>query len=270
MIWELISSWRTPARAAAKKLGYVYESVALEARAARQKKAWQTHWQECHRLVRETCQSLSEKRTVVVLGSGLLHEIPIEDLSAHFEQVILVDIVHPLSVRARVKAFSNVLLMEQDLLGLGEKLHKLKPHEALPETTPPDLSWIKPDLVISANLLSQLAVIPRVYVGKKHPRRDELELNTWCHQISKSHLEWLARWQAPVLMWTDTGTQVYDRQGKLVEEHWPYFEFSDWKPVKEWTWPLAPRGEMDQDHDVSMRMWAIVMAPAVKSLANAG
>ncbi len=42
---------------------------------------------------------LRQKRTAVVLGSGLLRDVPIEELSENFDTVVLVDLVHLASVR---------------------------------------------------------------------------------------------------------------------------------------------------------------------------
>jgi hypothetical protein len=47
---------------------------------------------------------LRQKRTAVVLGSGLLRDVPIRELAAAFDTVVLIDLVHVASVRLRMKA----------------------------------------------------------------------------------------------------------------------------------------------------------------------
>lgn len=100
-----------------------------------------------------------KKNLVVILGSGILSDIPLEDLSAEFDQVELVDVIHLNATRKAVKAFANVGLKTRDITGIAEDLYihvqtgGMGPIAA-PSATFPLLEGA--DLVISANVFSQL------------------------------------------------------------------------------------------------------------------
>src|SRR5690606_16162320 len=111
--------------------------------------------ENCRRFVCDTIKGMRQRRTAVVLGSGLLRDVPIKPLARAFDTVVLVDLVHLASVRLWLKAgrLGNVRLVSRDLSGFDETLSgkSLAPLSFLRQV--PYL-----DLVVSANLLSQIAV----------------------------------------------------------------------------------------------------------------
>src|SRR5205823_1666821 len=107
---------------------------------------WQGHLAETQRHILETAALLPRRRTVVVLGSGPLFDVPLEDLGRAFERVILVDRVHLFTARRRASRQANVSLKSLDLSAASNPL----PLAFLGEI--PELDW-----VVSLNLVSQLA-----------------------------------------------------------------------------------------------------------------
>ena len=102
----------TPRRAA----GEIHSSVTLWSRARRCALHWAAHEERCKAFVRDI---LPQYRTVAVLGSGLLRDIPIEDLAKTFGSVRLYDLQHLASVRAwaALKGFGNLHFENRDLSG---------------------------------------------------------------------------------------------------------------------------------------------------------
>jgi hypothetical protein len=47
---------------------------------------WKPHRDNCKNFIRHYVLKLKQKKSVLVLGSGPLHEIPIEELSTQFEK----------------------------------------------------------------------------------------------------------------------------------------------------------------------------------------
>ena len=144
--WPLTSAGHRP---------FIRSSVNLWARANRCRADWADHEKRTKAAILSAAESCRQRRTVVVLGSGLLRDVPVAELSRLFNTVVLVDLVHLASVRSwlAIKRFTNIRLIERDLSGL----------DALPagEAVEP-LSFLRQvpylDLVVSANLLSQIGI----------------------------------------------------------------------------------------------------------------
>ncbi|MFX8676799.1 hypothetical protein ABTM32_22370, partial [Acinetobacter baumannii] len=84
----------TPSTLDARRLGYVSAAISLWARGSRCRRDWKAHEARAKAAMIAASETLTQRRTCVVLGSGLLRDVPLDDLAARFERVILVDIVH--------------------------------------------------------------------------------------------------------------------------------------------------------------------------------
>ena len=226
---------------------FIRSSVSLWSRAGRCAKDWAAHEESCKAFIRETIAGMKQRRTAVVLGSGLLRDVPIEDLSAKFDTVVLVDLVHLASVRMRLKAgrFKNVRLVSRDLSGFDD---------AVAAKVAEPLSFLRQvpylDLVVSANILSQIGV------GSKHrldagrnPARDDI-----LQKVVRAHLDGLAALPCKIALITDTAYRVTDRGGQVLEEADLLCGVPAPTAKRAWTWPVAPYGELGKDyqavHDV--------------------
>ncbi|MGO8656138.1 hypothetical protein ACC771_10775, partial [Rhizobium ruizarguesonis] len=93
---------------------FIRYSVNLWSRAGRCAADWAEHEEMSRNAIRAAMADLRQKRTAVVLGSGLLRDVPIEELAKGFDTVVLVDLVHIASVRLwlSAKGYRNVRLIE--------------------------------------------------------------------------------------------------------------------------------------------------------------
>ncbi|WP_348626820.1 hypothetical protein [Methylobacterium sp. CCH5-D2] len=145
MLLDLALWLATPAPWRHRRLGYVRESVLLSGRARRCRRAWAPHAARSREAVLAACADLPLRRAAVVLGSGPLADVPLSQLAAGFERVLLVDAVHPLGARLAARRFPNVRLVTADLAGADDPVGALCGGA---------------DLTVSANLLTQLPVVP--------------------------------------------------------------------------------------------------------------
>ncbi len=156
MLLDLLHWVAQPASLTARRLGYAGDSVRLASRSRRCRAAWAPHLAAAQDAVRAAMRDLPRRDTVVVLGSGLLDDVPIDDLAATFRRVVLVDAVHPWRGRWRARRFANVSRLVHDLSGTRDLL--LGRGETFGPMLPPLCR--EADLVVSANLLSQLPILP--------------------------------------------------------------------------------------------------------------
>ena len=221
MLIDLFHYLTTPASWAHRRGGHLRESVLLRSRSRRCRTAWAPHLGRARALVAQACNGLARTQTCVVLGSGLLDDVPLDHLAARFAEVRLVDAIHPWPTRWAVRGRANVTLVTDDLTRPGA----VDAHGG-GETV---------DLVIYANLLSQLPILP---VGRTGESDDHLG-----GRIVRAHLDALSRLDARVCLVTDVEQREEDREGRLTDRLDLLHGETLPPPDETWTWELAPFGE---------------------------
>jgi hypothetical protein len=218
---------------------FIRSSVSLWSRANRCAKAWAPHEENCKGFIRDAISGLKQRRTAVVLGSGLLRDIPIKELAAAFDTVVLVDLVHLSTVRTWLSAsrLRNVRLISRDLSGYAEAMAG-KPLEPL--------SFLRQvpylDLVISTNILSQIGVgADRRLERESHP-----EPGAVLRSIIQAHLNGLSALPCKTVLLSDVSYKVVDRSGKVIDQG-DLLHGVPAPPSKTgWSWPVAPFGELSR------------------------
>jgi hypothetical protein len=247
MIFEVLNYAATWPLASAAHRPFIRSSVNLWARANRCRSAWAEHEGRTKAAILAAAETCRQRRTVVVLGSGLLRDVPVSELSRLFDTVVLVDLVHLASVRAWVamKGLKNVRLIERDLSGLdallaGEVLQPLSFLRQVPYL----------DLVVSANLLSQIGIGASRRLGAQAAEAEMLR------QIITAHVEGLAQVAAETCLVTDVSYTVIDREDARHETV-DLMHGVDPGPAREsWDWPVIPFGEESLDYRIVHRVIA--------------
>lgn len=256
MITELITYFTTHFTSKitkeARAFGHLYESIALIHREKRCSKYWLSHRTMCKQFIEEHAANAKEKNSVLVLGSGPLHEIPLNFLAREFKQVDLVDVVQLNEIKKAWKHLSNVRFIETDVTELEKDLLKEKrPLEKVPDAFLNNHY----DLVISANLLSQLSYHLRNFLEKKaRPSLTEAELDVFANKVTYNHYLYLKKFSCPVILITDIETHLLDKNGEIVQKESPYINFSFPNPLDEWWWNVAPIPEFKKDLAIKMKV----------------
>jgi len=222
---ELLHLLVTPAPFAHRRKGHLRESVLLMSRGRRCRSAWAPHLAAARAAILDACEDLPQRRVAVVLGSGLLQDVPLAELAARFARVHLVDAVHLWPARLRARAYPNVRLVTADLAlrpDRPEPLAALCGDEAV-------------DFVVSANLLSQLPILPLDRPGFVPP-----DLGA---RIVRAHLDGLASLRARVCIVTDVEQVEEDRSGGVTGRLDLLHGVRLGQPDRRWSWDLAPFGE---------------------------
>jgi hypothetical protein len=244
VLGELIQYIRSEVRPEYRKLGYLRQAVALAGRDKRLQTYWQQHQQQCHAVIRSAVASLKQRNKVVILGSGLLTEIPLDELAQQFHQAVLVDTVFLPQTRQLIQDYANVEWLEEEVSGLAEQLlqHKSS-RQPLPTPNSRVVSLAEgADLVISANLLSQLPLIPLQYMVNHFDYSNQQYVD-WGEQIIRDHLQSLASLDAHVVLITDTVHEDIDRKGRVKRREDMLFRVRLPDAAWQWHWLLAPYGE---------------------------
>jgi len=257
MLLHLAHALVTPAPLAHRRLGLVGDSLRTGARARRCRAAWAPHLAATRAAIEASIEAGPGRGTVVVLGSGHLDDVPLARLAAAFRRVVLVDAVHPWRSRWATRAHPNVEHLSADLGGAvrwwREGTGTIAP------TLPSVCTETGTDLVISANLLSQLPIRPverlersRRGVGGVSPD----EGDALGRAIVAGHLSALAGVTARVCLVTDLDEIEEDRAGRTIGRQDLLYGVALLAPERTWLWDIAPFGEIGRDRRLIHRVAA--------------
>ncbi len=269
MMSELLTSLATSCPQYVRHMDYLDEIIAMRRRFRRNRTSWQSHIENTRRFVLSVAQKCKNRNKVVILGAGLLLDVPIKELSSLFRKVALLDIVFLPEVRRKVKDYGNVTLIQHDAANIARKLHA-NIHSSLPElpVSMPLITEVYEDagLVVSVNLLSQLWVIPRQYALKKLPCLDEEQVDDWCRQIVESHLAFLGSMPSPVCIVADYEFVKRDRGGVIASRGSTVYGVKLQTPDTSWTWNIMPLGEDSRclSKELSVGAWYLREKPAAQ------
>jgi hypothetical protein len=248
-----LQGWLTPCPRAARKLGYLREVLNIRRAHRWWANAWEPHFQRTRETIRHGISRCSRRRVAVIIGSGWLHDIPLDELAAGFEEVRLVDVVHPLPIRWQVRRLRNVHLVTHDITGTTEGVFAVADDGNRPlPTSGPTLYHDDPtiDLVASVNILSQLPYLHVDYLlGRPHSRA---EVFAYARQVIRAHLDYLVATPGTKVCIADVASMTVSRTGKVVEETSTlYGEPFPWAG-ETWLWRLVP-AMARPPHDALMR-----------------
>ena len=261
MLNEWITHLSTSCPQPHRRMGYLKELIAIDRRHRRCLSSWTPHLERCRDLIIKATDHCNDKNKAVVLGSGLLLDIPLSYLAQHFDDVVLVDVCHLRQTRQMVKSFQNVRFLELDVSGIADQLnHWLSGHQNAPLPSP----CIDPDMlsganyVISSNLLAQLPLTPLAYLEQSAPHIESMVREGFARDIVDHHLSLLQSLDCPVTLITET-FRLISSDEKTLNKIDPLFGAPLLYEGEEWWWDIAPRPEIDRNFDVRL---------AVRGIAN--
>ena len=252
LVQDLITYLTNPVPRHLRKMDYPRELRNLESRRKRCKAAWQSHLANTQSLILKAADNCPGSEKALIIGSGPLFDIPIAELSGQFQEVVLVDILHPWKSRYYTKCLPNVRLEQLDVTGVVENVFALpRSRQSL------EMLSCKPgyflhegfDMIISANVLSQLPVIPNTYASNQIKGLKLEQMRIFSQRMVINHLDWLASFRGKVCLIADVerlkcdGPKIISREDSLWGVHLPH-------GGREWFWDLAPRPEIDIHFDI--------------------
>lgn len=258
MLSEAFKYLTTPCSPHLKSMGYLKELIALEARFKRCQEAWHPHIQKSKSVICDAANNAARTKKVVVLGSGILSDIPIEVLSETFESVVLVDVCFLKQTRKRLSPYSNIEWQVADVTGVAEALYSWINNNQLNDvfpvpTLPTGINLDDVDLVISSNLLSQLPLIPLQFLRRTKPDLDENIIVKFAQDIVRAHLEFLDTCPGSICLISEIERQICDGPSiQKIED--PLWGQSLKHNGEEWSWHVAPKSEISRDYEIRNRV----------------
>jgi hypothetical protein len=260
LLRKMLSYLVTPCPWYVRRMGYLSEILGIRTRYRRCREAWEPHLARSRAVVCKAAARCRVRRKALILGSGLLLDVPLDDLARDFREVILVDLIHPWHSRWRRRWHENVRLVAEDITGLAEQTYNVATQRGavLPRAEPVlflDDSEI--DLVASMNLISQLPYIPAAYLNKCGVHAPDV-VEAFAGDIVRAHLAYLRRFTGVVALIGDMERLTCHPDGKVVKRLDAMRGVPFPTPDEEWEWRLAPCPEAHAAYSYHRRVGAIV------------
>jgi hypothetical protein len=266
MILDFLNPWRTDCPAAARELGLLHEHRAIARRHERMQRAWASHLQASREAILAAAARCPQRRSVLVIGAGDCLDVPVAELAAQFERVVLADIVIGSVARGWAKKLAPRVRCEAwDASGalavLAARKAVLTPAEALASFEWADAGAPpggEADLVVSANCISQLGLVP----GHSLPAKEQDSgLPDRCAQAAaRRHLIWLAARPGVRVLLADMARLNLSPDGQVIKRENLSERYGLAQPDRQWRWNLAPIPEWSPDfhrvHEVGAWIYA--------------
>jgi hypothetical protein len=237
-------------------MGYLHQAIGINARYHRHQKAWQTHIDNSRQFILNAADNCERKRKVVLMGAAALHDLPVRALAEQFEEVILVDLFHLWSTRWLAFTTRNIKLEVCDLTASLANT-RTGSHDISEPRAYLDDDDI--DLVVSANVASQLPLIPIDWLMQVS-RIEADQSDKFGKKIIKAHFDYLEQFSASVCLICDVERVTSDQTGSELSRTSALFDLPTPEHQASWTWEIAPLGEIDKNQATSHIVIASVMS----------
>lgn len=262
---DFLRQWRIDCPPWAWRLGLAREHLDIAKRHARVRAAWAPHLAESRRAILAVAEQGSRRRRALVIGAGDCLDVPVTELAGLFEEVVLADIVTGREARRLARASGGrVRCVNWDASGALAKLAEVRATVA-PGAAPEIFAQADPgpppggeaDLIVSANCVSQLGLVP----GHSLPAcATDKDLPERCAKAAaRRHIAWLQERSGVRMLIADAARLNIGPDGRQLKKETLHERFGLPKPDRTWRWNLAPIPEWSRDfhrvHEVGVWVW---------------
>ena len=242
-------------------MGYFRDQKGIMNRYLRESENWKKHLRYTREFIMESAEN-KNKYHAIVLGSGWLLDVPLEELSQQFKQVTLTDILHPPQIKKKAEKFPNVTLWETDLTGgminnAYKQAKAFKKSKELPVFREKEKITLpqEPDFIISCNTLTQLGILIKEYL-KKYPGIPEKSISELEETTQRNHLELLIPGKSCLI--TEYEEEIYNEEDQLIGTN-PLLKVKlpAGKKQAQWKWHFDTRMYYREDAKTFMNVKAV-------------
>lgn len=221
---------------------FIADQDGIMNRYLREKDHWTSHLDNTKQFILSSFEETTPE-TVMVLGSGWLLDLPLEEMTKRYKKIYLADVRHPAQVLRKIEKMKNVVPLEFDISGGGIgfcwDLRKQKDDhykKYILDEFKPQLPEIpkNPDAFISLNILNQLDILLIEFLKNKNARIIETEILRFRKKIQKFHLDWITT--RPGCLIADIAEMNYKPGEETTEDKLVHVALPKAKRTEEWTW----------------------------------
>lgn len=245
-----------------RRMDFYSDQHGIMNRYLREKLAWDIHLNNTKKFIINSCKNQSGGN-LVVLGSGWLLDLPIDELCNKFDNIYLVDIIHPNQIKNKFKTNSKIHFVNADITGgLINKAYEIvrfdKKHKEKSLLTAFDLCKyeldVKPDFVISLNILNQLNILIVDYLKRQKIYSDK-ELFMLAQSIQNNHLDILPKGKSCVIF--DYEEELYNEDNEMIGVKPLVFVDFQQGETEKWQWKFDSKMTYNIDTKTFLNVVAI-------------
>lgn len=253
ILGDLVNYWRADCPAAARRLGLAHEHIAIARRHERVRAAWAPHLAASRAAILAAAEKCARRERVLVIGAGDCLDVPVADLARLFANVVLADIVVGKVAREWVKRRpGKIQAVAWDASGALDAMARVR-DTLTPELAPAMFTHAdpgpppggEPDLVVSANCISQLGLVPGHSLAAT--KRDADLPERCAVAAARRHRAWLAERTGVRVLLADAARLDIAADGRVLKRENLHERFGLPKPDRQWRWDLAPIPEWSED-----------------------
>jgi len=248
-----------------RAMGFTRECQGLIDRYINVEGAWDSHIKQSKDFILEILKG-TKIENLAVYGSGWLLDLPLEELTEIAECIRLYDIEHPQQIRERTVKFKNVKLIQADITGGGimNAVKAVKEYRRSKTKTPPEMiadaqfePEVKPDYIISLNMLSQTGVMLTDYLMHTIPYSAE-EITKINRLLQLSHMQLLIPGKSCLI--TDYRELHFSFSGEQTgAKDLISIPLPESKHKQHWDWQFDPQGGYLPDTKTILQVIACVI-----------
>ncbi len=242
------------------QMGFSQVQAGIMRRFLREEGAWTSHLNNSRNYILETVKEL-KPRTIRILGSGWLLDIPIQELSVLCESIVLEDIVHPAQIVNKYSKFSKIKFEYTDItngvvdLCYTQKRKNFEFNSFLDQIIAVSPKNYSEDLVVSANLLSQPSVMLTDYLSKK-VKLSNSQIISITEIIQQKIIDALPKGRSILI--SDLEEEYYDEDDKFLgSKPTVFINFPVNSTSKEWSWDFDSKMFYKEDCKTKLKVAAV-------------
>ena len=253
MLAELLRSFTLRCPPWARLLGLAHEHVAITYRHRRTAAAWTPHLDASKAAILEGAERCKVRRRAVVIGAGDCRDVPVAELAARFDEVVLTDVVLGPELRRLARRSGGKVRTEvwdatgvlTDLARGWRSLSRAQAEALFAQGDPGVPPGGEADLIVSANCISQIGIVP---VDRFPGAGEDETFQDRCGAAAaRRHRQWLAARPGVRVLLGDRARLDIDAQGReLKRQPMPGMDAMR-RPDRAWRWDLAPIPEWSPD-----------------------
>ena len=267
MLPDFLRGLLTRCPPAARSLGLLREHLAIARRHAKVRAAWASHLTDSRVAILAGAGRCTRHQRALVIGAGDCLDVPVAELAERFAEVILADVaVGPKARRWAARCPARVRCVSWDATGALAELAAVRTTvscrqapDYFTRADPGAPPGGEPDLVVSANCISQFGLVPGHSLAAF--AQDGGLPERCARAAARRHVAWLAERTGVRVLLADLARLDLAPDGSQLKRECLQERYGLRPPDRRWRWNLAPIPEWSTEFHRVHEVGAWIDAP---------
>jgi len=244
------------------RMGFRPIQAGIMRRFLREEGAWGSHLNNSREYILKVLSEVRPK-SVRILGSGWLLDVPIKEMLEQCDTIVLEDIIHPTQIVNKFSKVSKIRFESSDITNGGVDLcYKQKKRNFNLDAFIDQLNRINnrtfsEDLIISGNILSQSSVMLTDYLAK-NVKINGQQITIISEIIQQKHVESLPLGRSVLI--SDIEEEFYDEDDRFIgSKPTVYIDLPKGKNQREWLWSFDTKMVYKDDCKTKLKVLALTL-----------